>query len=208
MKKSILMYEEVFIVKEVTSCLKCAGLEKLVYLPSGDAALSRRARKNSEISAIVYRYNKSKRRPERQGILVEPAALKKAEEQCRADAGKRAKRRKKDQERRMFQEMEYTQRFEQRIRELFPGCPDGVESEIAEHACEVSSGRVGRCSAAKDLDDEMIHRAVVAHIRHKETYYDDLFTEYGFDKQSAREEVADLVNEVVNKWKNDPDKAG
>lgn len=56
-------------------CLRCARLDHLVFLPSGDAGLTRRARKASATSAVVVRFSRSRKRYERQGLLVEPAAL-------------------------------------------------------------------------------------------------------------------------------------
>jgi len=60
-------------------CRRCAKLDHLVYLPAGDATLSRRAKKASELSAVVVRFSRARKRYERQGILVEEAALKQAE---------------------------------------------------------------------------------------------------------------------------------
>jgi len=60
-------------------CLACARLDDLEYLPSGDAALTRRATKYSERTTVVVRFSRSRGHYERQGILVEIAALEKAE---------------------------------------------------------------------------------------------------------------------------------
>lgn len=56
-------------------CLACAHLDHLVFLPAGDAGLTRRARKASTMTAVVVRFSRSRKRYERQGLLVEPAAL-------------------------------------------------------------------------------------------------------------------------------------
>jgi hypothetical protein len=54
-------------------------MDHLVLLPSGgDAGLTRRARKASTLSAVVVRWSRTRQRYERQGLLVEPAALKAA----------------------------------------------------------------------------------------------------------------------------------
>ena len=74
-------------------CLPCARLGDLEYLPAGDAALTRRATKYSERTAVVVRFSRSRGRYERQGILVEPSALGKAEQECSEDASERAKAR-------------------------------------------------------------------------------------------------------------------
>jgi hypothetical protein len=41
-------------------CLTCSDLDHLVYLPSGDAALTRRAKKNSKLSAVVIKWRGDK----------------------------------------------------------------------------------------------------------------------------------------------------
>jgi hypothetical protein len=61
-------------------CLRCAGLDHLVFLPSGDAGLTRRAHRASDLSAVVVRFSRSRKRYERQGLLVEAAALAQAEQ--------------------------------------------------------------------------------------------------------------------------------
>jgi hypothetical protein len=57
------------------ACLTCVGLDDLEFLPAGDALLSRRAKAKSTRWAVVVRFSRSRRRYERQGLLVEPLAL-------------------------------------------------------------------------------------------------------------------------------------
>ncbi len=59
------------------ACLSCVGLASLEFLPAGDAALSRRAKAASEVYAVVVRFSRSRKRYERQGLLVQPQALRK-----------------------------------------------------------------------------------------------------------------------------------
>ncbi len=73
-------------------CLACADLDELVFLASGDAALTRRARKHSVLSAVVLKFSKARGRYERQGLLVEESALDEAEAECLADAEARERR--------------------------------------------------------------------------------------------------------------------
>ncbi len=63
------------------SCLVCAGLSELVFLPSGNALLTRRAKAKSAKHAVVVRFSKTRGRYERQGLLVEPRALAEAQSQ-------------------------------------------------------------------------------------------------------------------------------
>ena len=63
------------------ACMGCVGLGDLVFLASGNALLTRRARAKSGRSAVVVRFSRSRKRYERQGLLVEPAALAAAEQE-------------------------------------------------------------------------------------------------------------------------------
>lgn len=155
-------------------CLSCADLDHLVYLPAGDATLSRRSRKYSTLSAVVLRWSRARKRYERQGLLVEEKALDKTEQECLEDHEVRERRRERDAERREMLDRQYVERFAERVREILPGCPSGREKEIAEHACLKYNGRIGRTAMAKDLDEEAVRLAVKAHIRHTETKYDEL----------------------------------
>ena len=57
------------------ACMRCVGLDDLNYLPAGDALLSRRAKSKSTRYAVVVRFSRTRRRYERQGLLIEPRAL-------------------------------------------------------------------------------------------------------------------------------------
>jgi hypothetical protein len=183
-------------------CLSCADLDHLVFLPSGNAALTRRSRKHSTLSAIVLRWSRARKRYERQGILVEERAVQQAEEECLADEEVRARRREREAVRREELDREYVQRFADRVRELYPNCPPGVQKEIAEHACLKYSGRVGRSAAAKALDEEAVQLAVVAHIRHRETRYDRLLAD-GWERHDARDQVRHQVSAVLALWQGE-----
>ncbi len=183
-------------------CLSCADLDHLVYLPSGDTALTRRARKNSRLSAVLLKWSRARKRYERQGLLVEERALETAEAECLADKDARAAARARAAERRAEIDMQYVTSFAQRVREIFPYCPPGRESVIAAHACQKYSGRVGRSLSAKALDESAIRLAVAAHVRHGETQYDELLME-GQDRFDARARVQSKVEEILEKWQSD-----
>jgi hypothetical protein len=180
-------------------CLACADLDHLVFLPSGDAALTRRARKHSILAAIVLKWSRARKRYERQGLMVEATALEKAEEECLADDEARARRREREASRRDELDSEYLTQFARRIRDLFPECPPGREQSIAQHACLKYSGRVGRSASAKNMDAEAVRLAVIAHIRHAETKYDQLLAR-GHDRGDARAEVQGAVYQTLKEW--------
>lgn len=180
-------------------CLTCADLDHLTFLPSGDAAVTRRARKHSALSAVVLKWSRARKRYERQGLLVEDKALAQAEIECLADDEIRARRSERERSRRAELDGQYVQAFAGRIRESFPFCPAGREQEIAEHACHKYSGRVGRSAAAKSLDEEAVRLAVVAHIRHRETKYDELLGK-GLYRGEARARVRDDVDRICEQW--------
>jgi hypothetical protein len=185
--------------KKGALCLSCADLDELVFLPTGDAALTRRSRKHSTLSAVVLKFSRARKRYERQGLLVEEAALQQAESECLADSDARERRREREEERRAEQDQQYIESFAKRIRELFPRCPTGREEEIAKHACRKYSGRVGRSAFAKRLDEDAVRLAVLAHIRHRETNYDNLLAR-GSDRHEARSDVRTRVDEVSESW--------
>ena len=180
-------------------CLTCADLDHLVFLPSGDAALTRRARKHSTLSAVVLKWSKARKRYERQGLLVEEATLKQAETECLADEDVRERRRIREAERRAELDFAYVERFAEAVRQLYPKCPSRTAAAIAEHACAKYSGRVGRSAAAKALDEQAIRLAVVAHVRHVETPYDGLLMK-GWERAEARLNIEDTVRSVLAKW--------
>jgi hypothetical protein len=180
-------------------CLACSDLDHLVFLPSGDAALTRRARKHSQLSAVVLKWSRSRKRYERQGLLVQEAALPEAERECLADQKVRARRSERESEKRAELDREYVQAFAARVREIYPACPKGREREIAEHACQKYSGRVGRSAAAKSLDEDAVRLAVAAHVRHRETNYDELLGA-GWFRGEARARVRDAVERICLEW--------
>jgi hypothetical protein len=180
-------------------CMSCADLDHLIFLPAGDAALTRRARKASGLSAVVVRWSRTRKRYERQGLLVEEPALDQAEQQCLADEDARMRRRERDRDRRAGQDAELQARFAQEISRLFPGCPAGRADAIARHAALRGSGRVGRSAAGRALDENAITLAVVASVRHQDTNYDALLMS-GVARETARERIRLAVDRVLAAW--------
>ena len=179
-------------------CLACADLDHLVFLPSGDAALTRRAKKHSGLYAVVLKWSRARKRYERQGLLIKEEALATAEAECLADEDARRRSRDREAARRAELDEEYVRRFAERIRELFPRCP-GRERSIAEFACQKYSRRVGRSAVAKQLDEDAVSLAVIAHVRHVETEYDALLAR-GMDRHDARLRVRARIQEVLAHW--------
>ena len=181
-------------------CLDCADLGHLVYLPSGDAALSRRARKASTLAAVVVRFSRARKRYERQGILVEESALEQAEEQCLADADARSRRAERTRERSATEDVAFQEAFADEIVQLFPSCPRERAETIARHAGTRGSGRVGRSAAGRALDAEAVTLAVVASVRHTETDYDESLMN-GVFRDVARAKVRDDVDSTLDAWR-------
>jgi len=182
-------------------CLGCADMDHLVFLPAGNAALSRRAKQASGLSAVVVRFSRSRRRYERQGILVEEAALESAEAQCLADEDARSRRRERDRERRAGQDLAFQARLAEEVVRLFPGCPARRAEAIARHAGTRGSGRVGRSAAGRALDEEAVTLAVVASVRHTDTGYDELLMS-GVPRADARQHVRPDIDRALAAWQN------
>ncbi|MEU7031248.1 DUF2293 domain-containing protein [Streptomyces sp. NPDC014779] len=181
-------------------CLDCADLGHLVFLRRGDTALTRRAREGSGLWAVVVRHNRRRTRYERQGLLVEEAALARAEAACLADAEARARRRARDAARRAERDAQVTAALEAEIRRLFPGCPAERAQRIAAHASAKGSGRVGRTAAGRALDPGAVTAAVRAAVRHVDTDYDALLMS-GVPRHQARARIAPTVETVLRSWR-------
>ncbi len=181
-------------------CLACAGLGDLEYLPAGDAALTRRAAKHSARTAVVVRFSRSRGRYERQGILIEERALRRAEEDCALDADERANERERRASHLAEQDRKLVLAMAQQIREVFPLCPPAEAQGIAEHTAVRGSGRVGRTAAGRSLEEQALMLAVVAAVRHRHTGYDALLVS-GLDRVVAREQVRDQVEETLAAWR-------
>jgi hypothetical protein len=181
-------------------CMDCSDLGDLVFLPRGDPALTRRSSKYSPLRAVVVEWSRSRKRYERQGILVSEEALAQAEKECLDDGEAREQQRMRNAERREVIDAAYIRRFSGAIRDRYPAAPAKVEEAIAAHACRKYSGRVGRSAAAKELDPEMIDLAVIAWIRHQKTDYDQLLTS-GIDRGDARAAIRSKVDAVLREWR-------
>jgi hypothetical protein len=181
-------------------CLTCADMDHLLFLPAGDTAMTRRAKKASTLSAVVVRFSRARRRYERQGILVEPAALEAAEVQCLGDEDARWRRRERELDRRQQQDVVLLAKMRDEISRLYPACPPDRAEAIAAHTSVRGSGRVGRSAAGQALAEEAITRAVIAAIRHEDTDYDRLLMS-GVGREDARQRVRERIERVVNDWR-------
>jgi hypothetical protein len=180
-------------------CMDCADLGRLEFLASGNTALTRRATKHSPLRAVVVQWARARKRYERQGILVTPAAIERAEAECLADEDRRARQRERAAARRETEDREYQSAVTEKLQELFPGCPAEETARIAAWTCRKHTGRVGRSAAAKEFQPEALRLAVIAHIRHEHTRYDELLMQYG-DRQRAREMVRAEIEKLLARW--------
>jgi len=180
-------------------CLACADLDELVFLPAGDTALTRRARKHSSLAAVVVRFSRARKRHERQGLLVTEEALARAEDECAADAPERAAARSRAALVRQEEDAEFVAALVQAILQRYPRCPADEARRIAEHTGRRSSGRVGRSAAGRALDVAAVDLAVIAHIRHEHTQYDELLMR-GTERLDARAQIREGIDRVLAKW--------
>ena len=188
-----------FLENKEVLCLSCADLDHLDFLPSGDAAMTRRSKKYSPLSAVVVRFNRRRKRYDRQGILVATEAIVKAEKECFADADQRAERRKKDARRRVQEDANLVEEMARVIRDLFPNCPIDEATNIASQTAVRGSGRVGRSAAGRALESNAINLAVRAWVRHQHTDYDNLLMQ-GVERREARQMIRDEMESLLATW--------
>lgn len=122
------------------------------------------------------------------GYWAPGAVVRAALQYKEATNAERLKKKKRREER-------DTERFAIQIKREFPGCPDNEVREIAEWTCQIGSRRVGRSETAENP----VVAAVVAHIRHHHTDYDDLLA-CDWELAAARERVRPQIEQVLNLW--------
>jgi hypothetical protein len=181
-------------------CLECADLDHLVFLASGDAALTRRAKAASKLTAVVVRFSRARKRYERQGCLIEEEALERAEAECLGDAEARQRCRARSEVYRARADEKLVGQMAEAILRLFPGCPPAEAATIARHTGQRGSGRVGRTQAGRTLDEHALTLAVAAAIRHQHTRYDKLLMR-GVERREARSRVQDDIDRILDKWR-------
>lgn len=189
------------VTSSILECVRCAGIEAMEVLPSGDVAMTRRTQTLSGRLAALIAWSPKSNRWERRGTLAEPEAIREARRQCAEDAGARERAREVAAARREGEQQAYLVAFRAAVLTLFPGCPRAEAAEIAAHACEKYSGRVGRTARAKALDDEMVRLAVIAHVRHLHTSYDETIDRTR-DKRRARLAIRPDVRAVLVAWQD------
>lgn len=165
-------------------CLECVGLAHLVYLPSGDAALTRRTKKASRLTAGVVRWNSRYARYERHGTLTEQRAIEQAARECLQDNATR------------LIQADLRGEIVDGLRTQFPGCPPARADAIAYYAAVRGSRRRTR---SRTSDPDSIRRAVACSVRHIDTDYDDLLLS-AVDPREARATVQDRVDDILNAW--------
>lgn len=181
-------------------CIRCSPFANYTLLPSGDAALTRRSKKHSELCGVLLFWNQRRRRYERKGQYVEASAIATAKKECEADEKERSLKNKKAAIKRTELDKVYIQEFAKAIRSNYPNCPPKREIDIAIHACQKHSGRVGRTAAAKQFNETMIDLAVEAHIRHTETNYDKQFGK-GLQKREIRAGLKQSITRIMQSWR-------
>ena len=174
--------------KGATTCQDCAGLGHLVFVATGDAALTRLVRKASPRCAVVVRWNSLRYRFDRQGLLadnhaVEVAALQRLSEVTEGH-----------QERAPVDE-EFRGVIAAAIRAQFPGCPTPRADGIAYHqALQL------RRHSSEEPGADAVTLAVTASVMHVDTDYDEQLRA-GVGVEEARAGVAARIDAVLDGWR-------
>jgi hypothetical protein len=132
------------------------------------------------------------------GLLAPPQIV----EEVLADAKQtKAMRKVSSAKAAVYRSRKEAERNQQRIellKQKLPSIPAGDADQIVERAFEVGSGRVGRTSSLSD--EEKLHAATIAHIRHCHTNYETMLDQ-GIEREEARECVAGTIQRVYDEWK-------
>lgn len=173
--------------------------DDLVEIKPGDAYVTRHVKLRSDV--VYLRMKKSKRLgfSKLVGILAPPEVVDEVLADARATQRQRKTQNSKAAAYRILKEAEYNEQRIQRLKQILPGIPEMDAEAIVERAFEVGSGRVGRTSALGD--DEKLHAATIAHIRHCYTGYEAML-DAGIDREEARECVAGKIQRVYGTWQS------
>jgi hypothetical protein len=121
--------------------------------------------------------------------VIEP--IRRKEEETRERREKQQQRAAKAREKK--HEAELT-RLASRLGELYPGLDEVERMGVVRRAFEVGSNRVGRCTKLEE--DKKLELALIAHVRHTYTNYDELLTEF-WDREDARRRIAYDVDAIM-----------
>ncbi|HKI70126.1 MAG TPA: DUF2293 domain-containing protein, partial [Verrucomicrobiae bacterium] len=135
--------------------------------------------------------------------LVTKEAIERAETECLADEDRRARQRERAAARREVEDREYEAGVAEKLKVMFPGAPAEEVARIASWTCQKYSDRVGRSAAAKEFDPRALRLAVIAHIRHEHTRYDELLMRLD-DRAHARQMVRGEIEEILARWEQGP----
>ena len=85
------------------------------------------------------------------------------------------------------------------VHDQFSGTPADEIAQIAAHIARRVSGCVGRSAAGRNLDHAALRLAVIAHIRHSHTPYDELLMT-GCPRRLARQKIALAIDRTLAEW--------
>ena len=88
-------------------------------------------------------------------------------------------------------------RLAARLGLLYPAMPENERTDVVERAFEVGSDRVGRTT--KLDEDRKLELAVIAHVRHTHTEYDERLAS-GEDREYIRQDIHRDVVCVIERW--------
>lgn len=83
------------------------------------------------------------------------------------------------------------------LEKQFPNIPSGEKEMVLKHGFRKYSGRVGR-TGLMPMSKKVLF-AVIAHIRHKHTNYDQMLNK-GMDRDEARRAIAKKTQDMLREW--------
>lgn len=167
----------------------------LLFVASGDVALTRKLSKVASF-VVMMTFGAYSRRI---GVMATREQLDEAKRALAETEAQRAAARERSRARRNKKERARRDEFAAEIRRQFPRIPDRDLRAIIDRALEVGSGRVGR-STQIDLPSAA-RAAVVAHVRHNYTDYDQRLKDREFEYiEDARAAVRGKIDAVLKRW--------
>jgi hypothetical protein len=166
----------------------------------GDAYVTRHVKLRSDVVYCRMKKSKRQRFSKLVGILAPSVIVEEVLADAEQTKRQRSARNAAAALYRSRKEEEFNQQRVALLKEMLPSIPEEDAEDIVERAFEVGSGRVGRTSALSDQDK--LHAATIAHIRHCRTDYESLLGD-GIEREEARERVADTIQRIYSEWESE-----
>ena len=180
-----------------------------VFVPKGDAALTRRIKAQTEYWQVLTHY---RQKPANAGLCAPSSDVERIRKELvvERETPQYAKRMAQGRQYRAKKEAAYRSDFKQSVLEFLHFHPrwaalaDKLAQAVTEHATPVGSGTVARTEMIPI--EKRAEAAVIAWMRHQTTNYDKMYIErVAGRRREVRRNLAESSRELISKYRSGAD---